>query len=54
MSEKDKTVLESFLKVVHKVDDPQKEYLLGLADGMALMSESKRKSKRKPKDQKEK
>ena len=49
MSEKEKTILENLSKSLSKASDTQKEYLLGLADGMALMSESKRKSKRKPK-----
>lgn len=52
MSEKEKTILENLSKSLSKASDTQKEYLLGLADGMALMSESKRKSKRKPKQSK--
>ena len=53
MSEKEKTILENLSKSLSKASDTQKEYLLGLADGMALMSESKRKSKRKPKQSKQ-
>ena len=49
MSEKEKSTLEKFLNSLSKVDTPQKEYLLGLADGIALVSEGKKKSKRKPK-----
>jgi predicted transcriptional regulator len=52
MSEKEKTILENLSKSLAKATDEQKEYLLGLADGMALMSDGKRKSKRKPKPSK--
>lgn len=52
MSEKEKTILENLSKSLSKASDTQKEYLLGLADGMALMSEGKRKSNRKPKPRK--
>lgn len=47
MSEKEKVILENFSKSLSKATDSQKEYLLGLADGMALMVDSKK--KRKPK-----
>ena len=47
MSEKEKTILENLSKSLSKATDSQKEYLLGLADGMALMSEDKKKSNRK-------
>ena len=39
MSEKEKTILENLSKSLEKATDSQKEYLLGLADGMALMAE---------------
>ena len=52
MSEKEKTILENLSKSLSKATDSQKEYLLGLADGMALMSESKKASKRKAKPSK--
>lgn len=48
MSEKEKTILENLSKSLSKATDSQKEYLLGLADGMALMAESKKKNRRKP------
>ena len=41
MSEKEKTILENLSKSLEKATDSQKEYLLGLADGMALMAEKK-------------
>ena len=47
MSEKEKAILENLSKSLAKANDSQKEYLLGLADGMALMVDSKK--KRKPK-----
>lgn len=53
MSEKEKAILENLSKSLSKASDSQKEYLLGLADGMALMSDGKRKSKRKQKPQKQ-
>ena len=52
MSEKEKTILENLSKSLSKATDSQKEYLLGLADGMALMSDSKKKSNRKAKPNK--
>lgn len=39
MSEKEKTILENLSKSIEKATDSQKDYLLGLADGMALMAE---------------
>ena len=42
MSEKEKTILENLGKSLEKATDSQKEYLLGLADGMALMTEGKK------------
>ena len=41
MSDKEKTILENLSKSLEKATDSQKEYLLGLADGMALMAEKK-------------
>ena len=52
MSEKEKTILENLSKSLAKATDEQKEYLLGLADGMALMSNGKGKYKSKPKPNK--
>ena len=49
MSEKEKTILENLSKSLAKATDEQKEYLLGLAEGMALMANGKPKSKRKQK-----
>ena len=49
MSEKEKAIIENLSKSLSRASDSQKEYLLGLADGMALMSEGKKKSNaRKP------
>ena len=47
MSDKEKAILENLGKSLAKATDSQKEYLLGLADGMALMAEGKKKT-RKP------
>lgn len=52
MSDKEKTILENLSKSLTKATDSQKEYLLGLADGMALMAEGKKKRKRRPKPSK--
>ena len=52
MSDKEKTILENLSKSLTKATDSQKEYLLGLADGMALMAEGKKKRKRRPKQSK--
>lgn len=52
MSDKEKTILENLGKSLSKATDSQKEYLLGLADGMALMAEGKKKRKSKPKPSK--
>ena len=41
MSEKEKAILENLSKSLEKATESQKEYLLGLADGMALMAEKK-------------
>lgn len=48
MSEKEKAIIENLSKSISRATDSQKEYLLGLADGMALMSEGKKKPTRKP------
>ena len=47
MSEKEKTILEKLSKSFASANETQKEYLLGLADGMALMSEKNRKEEKK-------
>lgn len=52
MSEKEKTILENLSKSLSKASESQKEYLLGLADGMALMAEGKKKSNRRAKPNK--
>ena len=49
MSEKEKTILENLSKSLSKATDSQKEYLLGLADGMALMADGKKKHNRRTK-----
>ena len=53
MSEKEKTILENLSKSLSKASESQKEYLLGLADGMALMAEGKKKSNRRAKPNKQ-
>lgn len=50
MSEKEKAILENLGKSLAKATDSQKDYLLGLADGMALMTEDKE-TKRTKKEQ---
>ena len=52
MSDKEKKILENLSKSLTKATDSQKEYLLGLADGMALMAEGKKKRKRRQKQSK--
>lgn len=41
MSEKEKEILEKLGKSVPKLDEGNKKYLLGVADGMALVNEQK-------------
>lgn len=41
MSEKEKSILENLGKSLANATDSQKNYILGLADGMALATESK-------------
>lgn len=53
MSEKGKTNLEHFLTTLSKVDDSKQEYLLGLVDGMALMTDGKEESNQQPKQTKQ-
>lgn len=52
MSEKGKEILENLMKSVKTASDSQQEYLLGLTEGMALMLDSKKRTKRKPKPSK--
>lgn len=53
MSENEKTTLEHFLTSLSKVGETQKEYLLGLADGIALMAEGKEESNQRTKQTKQ-
>ena len=53
MSENEKSTLEHFLKSLSKVGDTQKEYLLGLADGIALMADGREESDQKAKQTKQ-
>ena len=41
MSEKEKAILENLGKSLANATDSQKNYILGLADGMALATEGK-------------
>lgn len=41
MSDKEKKIVEAFGKVIPKLSENKKEYLLGVADGMAVMAERK-------------
>ena len=41
MSDKEKKIVETFGKVIPKLSENKKEYLLGVADGMAVMAERK-------------
>lgn len=43
MSEKEKNALEKLSQNISKMPDSKKEYLLGLADGIALMSDPDKK-----------
>ena len=38
MSQKEKEILDKLRDTISRANDTQKEYLLGLADGMAVMS----------------
>ena len=49
MSDKEKAILENLSKSLSQATDSQKEYLLGLADGMALMAEKKKPTRKKSK-----
>jgi hypothetical protein len=42
MSEKEKAILENLGKSLANATDSQKNYILGLADGMALATEGKK------------
>lgn len=42
MSEKEKEILQKLSKTVPKLDESNKKYLLGVADGMALMNEQQK------------
>ena len=44
MSEKEKVILDSLGESLSKATDEQKQYILGLADGMAFASETRKKS----------
>ena len=52
MSEKERTILENLSKSLEKTNDSQKEYLIGFTDGLALANIGRKKSKRKPKNEK--
>ena len=41
MSEKEKKAFEKLTENISKMPDAKKEYILGLADGIALMTEQK-------------
>lgn len=43
MSEKEKELLQKLSETVPKLDEGNKKYLLGVADGMVLMSEQQKK-----------
>lgn len=53
MNEKEKSILENLSKILPHCTEAQKEYFLGLADGAALAFERSKKSKRKPKTEKQ-
>lgn len=46
MSEKEKEIIQKFGEVVPSMDEKKKEYLLGVVDGIALMSESDHKKEK--------
>lgn len=37
MNEKEKEILEKLSKIIPKMSDSQKNYFIGVADGMAMM-----------------
>jgi hypothetical protein len=49
MSEKEKAILENLSKSLSKATDSQKEYLLGLADGLALANAKQKPTRKKSK-----
>jgi hypothetical protein len=49
MNEKEKTILENLSKTLPKLSEEQKAYFSGVFEGMALMTNVKKKSNRKPK-----
>lgn len=42
MSENEKKSMEKLFMTLSKLDEPKKQYILGLADGMALERESRK------------
>ncbi|MBR5584185.1 MAG: hypothetical protein IKW21_06625 [Lachnospiraceae bacterium] len=50
MSEKEKAILENLSKTLPKLSEEQKAYFSGVFEGMALMTNVKKKSKRKSKN----
>lgn len=52
MSEHNLKAIDNFEKALKKGTSAQQEYLLGLTEGMALMADSKKRAKRKPKPSK--
>ena len=41
MSEKEKSILENLLKTIPKLDKEKQNYILGVAEGMAMSKEDK-------------
>lgn len=42
MSEKEKKIAETFKRVIPNLPEEKKEYLLGMAEGMSIMSDRQR------------
>lgn len=47
MSEKEKQIIEKFALVIPKLSESDKNYLLGLGEGMAIKVESQEKQEKK-------
>jgi hypothetical protein len=52
MSENNLKAIENFEKTLKKGTSAQQEYLLGLTESMALMADSRKRARRKPKPSK--
>ena len=52
MNEKENKIFKNLTKLISNATESQKDYLIGLTDGMALASEGKKKQNRRAKPNK--